>query len=104
MIARGAAFDSTIEALALLVEQVEPDVRCAISTINSDGAAFSNVYAPSLSRPCKVRLQQMQIGPDFLNPNEPERQSSFCDIVCGPGRGPAMEPQRLGAGINRGGV
>ena len=50
MIARGAAFESIIETVALLVEEVEPDVRCAISTINSDGAAFSNVYAPSLPR------------------------------------------------------
>jgi PAS domain S-box-containing protein len=69
MIARGAAFESTIETLALLVEKVEPDVRCAISTINSDGAAFSNVYAPSLPRPCKVRLLQME--PHFLIPNNP---------------------------------
>ncbi len=81
MMARGAAFDSTIEALALLVERVEPDVRCAISTINSDGAAFSNVYAPSLPRPCKVRLQQMQIGPDFLNPNRPNADHHFA-ILC----------------------
>src|SRR5271165_1096129 len=71
MIARGAAFESTIEMLALLVEKVEPDVRCAISTINSDGAAFSNVYAPSLPRPCKVRLLQMEVGPHFLTPNGP---------------------------------
>jgi PAS domain S-box-containing protein len=69
MIARGAAFESTIETLALLVEKVQVDVRCAISTINSDGAAFSNVYAPSLSRPCKVRLLQMPVGPPLLNPN-----------------------------------
>src|SRR5208337_2582775 len=71
MIARGAAFESTIETLALLVEKVEPDVRCAISTINSDGAAFSNVYAPSLPRPCKVRLLQMEVGSHFLTPNSP---------------------------------
>ena len=69
MIARGAAFENTIETLALLVEKVEPDVRCAISTINSDGAAFSNVYAPSLQRPCKVRLLQMEAH--FLMPNSP---------------------------------
>ena len=69
MIARGAAIESTMETLALLVEKVEPDVRCAISTINSDGAAFSNVYAPSLPRPCKVRLLQMEAH--FLIPNSP---------------------------------
>ena len=69
MIARGAAMESTMETLALLVEKVEPDVRCAISTINSDGAAFSNVYAPSLPRPCKVRLLQMEAH--FLIPNSP---------------------------------
>ncbi len=42
-------------------------MRCAISTINSDGVAFSNVYAPSLPRPCKVRLLQMPVGPPFLD-------------------------------------
>jgi PAS domain S-box-containing protein len=69
MIARGAAFESIIETLALLVEKVQSDVSCAISTINSDGAAFSNVYAPSLPRPCKVRLLQMPVGPPLVNPN-----------------------------------
>jgi len=69
MIAHNVYFERTIEALAFLVEKVEPDLRCAISTLNSDGAAFANVYAPNLPRPCKVRLLQMAGCHPWLNPN-----------------------------------
>ena len=68
MIASGAALESTIETAALLIEKVEPDMRCAIMAIYPDGAFFSNVYAPSLPRLCKVRLLQTPIGPPMLNP------------------------------------
>lgn len=63
MIARGAAFESTIEALALLVEKIQPNVRCAISTMNPDGATFSSVCAPGLPRLCRVRLLQTPVAP-----------------------------------------
>ena len=72
MIACGAAFESTIEALALLVEKIEPNVRCAISTINPDRATFSSVCAPGLPRLCKVRLLQTPVGPPLLNPDHPD--------------------------------
>ena len=97
MIACGAAFESTIETLALLVKEVEPDVRCAISRFT-----FSNVYAPSLPRPCKVRLQQMEAH--FLMSNSPELQSSFCYIVRiwqGTGNGTAAA---WALALSRGGV
>jgi PAS domain S-box-containing protein len=67
MIASGAALESTIETAALLIEKVEPDMRCAIMAIYPDGASFSKVYAPSLPRLCKVRLLQSPIGPPMLN-------------------------------------
>jgi PAS domain S-box-containing protein len=89
MIAHGAAFERTIEALALLVDKVEPDVRCAISTINSDGAAFSNVFAPSLTRPCKVRLLQMPVGPPLLNPSSRDanhHSATLCADLAGDGQ------------------
>ncbi len=88
-IARGAAFESTIEALAFLVEKVEPDVRCAILTLNSDGTGFSNVYAPTLSRPCKVRLLQMPAGPPLLNPNSlnaNNHTATLCADLAGDGQ------------------
>src|ERR1700736_2109447 len=34
MVARGAGLQQTIEAVALLMEKVEPDLRCAVSTLN----------------------------------------------------------------------
>jgi PAS domain S-box-containing protein len=89
MIARGAALERTIEALALLVDKVGLDLRCAIATINSDGAAFSNVFAPSLPRPCKVRLLQMPVGPPVLNPKslDPNHHSeTLCADLTGDGR------------------
>jgi PAS domain S-box-containing protein len=67
MIAGGATFDDTVEALAQLIESIEPDLRCAILAINSDGATFSKVYAPSLPRLCKVRLLQTPVGPPLMH-------------------------------------
>jgi signal transduction histidine kinase len=45
MIASGATFENTVEALTHLIERIEPDVRCAISAINSDGATFEDFLA-----------------------------------------------------------
>jgi PAS domain S-box-containing protein len=67
MIASGADCERTIEALALLIEKIEPHFRCAISAIDSDGAAFANVCAPTLSRICKVHLLQMPVAELFIN-------------------------------------
>jgi PAS domain S-box-containing protein len=67
MIASGAERERIIEALALMIETIEPHFRCAISTIDSDGAAFANVCAPSLSRICKVHLLQTPVAPPLLD-------------------------------------
>ncbi len=66
MIASGAAWDRVVETLALLIENIEPDVRCAISTTDFDGTAFATLCAPSLSHICKVQLLQAPAGPPFL--------------------------------------
>jgi PAS domain S-box-containing protein len=73
MISCDAEFERTIGAVAHLIEKIEPDVRCAISVLTPDRASFSNVYAPSLPRLSKVRLQQTQVGRPLLNP---DRQDS----------------------------
>lgn len=67
MIARGAPLDDTIELLAAKMDQIEPEIRCAVLTIKSDRTAFFNVHAPGLPRHCKVRLLQAPVGPPFLN-------------------------------------
>jgi PAS domain S-box-containing protein len=69
MISCDAEFERTIGAVAHLIEKIEPDVRCAISALTPDRAAFLNVYAPSLPRLSKVRLQQTRVGRPMLNPN-----------------------------------
>jgi PAS domain S-box-containing protein len=81
MIACGAEFGSTIEALVLLIEKMEPDVRCAISAINPDGATFANVYAPSLPRLCKMRLLQTPVGPPMLNSDRHDSNSHSANFL-----------------------
>jgi PAS domain S-box-containing protein len=81
MIACNAELETTIEALALLIEKIAPDVRCAISAINPDGTTFSNAYAPSLSRLCKVRLLQTPVGPPMLNPDPHDSDTYSVNFV-----------------------
>jgi PAS domain S-box-containing protein len=67
LIASGAECSRIIEALALLIETIEPHFHCAVSEIDSNGEAFATVCAPSLSRICKVHLLQTPVAPPFLD-------------------------------------
>jgi hypothetical protein len=67
MIASGAECDKTIEALALLIEKIAPETRCAVLAIDSDAAALSNICAPTLARLCKAHLLQAPVGPPMLD-------------------------------------
>ena len=67
MIASGAESQHAAEALALLVEKIQPDVKCAIFLTASDGTSFSNVCAPNLPRRCRVPLLQSPVASHLLN-------------------------------------
>jgi PAS domain S-box-containing protein len=67
MIASGATSEQTANAVALLVEQIQPDVKCAILLAATDATCFSNVCAPSLQRRCKVPLLQSPVATRMLN-------------------------------------
>jgi hypothetical protein len=67
MIASGAEYQRAAEALALLVEQIQSQITCAIFLIASDRSSFSHVCAPSLARRCKVPLLQSPVASQMLN-------------------------------------
>jgi len=66
MIASGAEPERVAEALARLIEKIEPNVIPAIFVVASDRNSFSNVCAPKMSRRCKVRLLQSPVTTRIL--------------------------------------
>jgi PAS domain S-box-containing protein len=67
MSASGTDYERAAEALALLIEQIQPQIKCAILLIASDGSSFSHVCAPNLPRRCKVPLLQSPVASRMLN-------------------------------------
>ncbi|MGG5819037.1 PAS domain-containing protein [Falsiroseomonas sp. HW251] len=66
MVASGAPLGDTLDALMLLIEAREPDVRCGVLVVSEDGAHFRRGGGPSLPEAFHVALDGVASTPPYL--------------------------------------